>query len=74
MIEIRSHHALMVAEDRMRDLRREADLRRRFEGVRRQPAPVREDRRRWRVADFVGLLVPKRAVKPRNATTSPKPL
>ena len=37
MIDFRSHQALMVAEDRMRDLRREADLRRRLEGVRRQP-------------------------------------
>ena len=38
MINFRSHHALMVAEDRMRDLRREADLRRRLresDGIRR---------------------------------------
>ena len=42
MIDFRSHQALMVAEDRMRDLRREADLQRRLEGVPRQPAPRRK--------------------------------
>ena len=57
MHDYRSHLALMLAEDRIRDRRREADLDRQLEDVRRQPEPRQEARRRWRVADFVGFLM-----------------
>ncbi len=74
MIDNRSHYALMVAEDRIRDLHREADVRRRLEGVRRQAAPRREGRRHWSIADAVNRLVLKREVKLRKTATSPEPL
>jgi hypothetical protein len=74
VIDYRAHYALMLAEDRIRDLHREADRDRLLESVRRQSGPRRGGRQRWSVADLVGLLVPRREVKPRNPTTSPKPL
>jgi hypothetical protein len=74
MIDYRSRYALIVAEDRIRDLRREADLRRQLKGFRRQSEPRRRGRFLWSVADLVSLLVPRREVEPRRTTTSPKPL
>jgi hypothetical protein len=74
MINYRSQYALMVAEDRMRELHREADLRRRLRGARSQPAPRRDNRRRWSMAAAVGLLEPRREATLAKTTSSPEPL
>ena len=65
MLDYRTHYAVMVTEDRIRDLRREASLRRRLEGAPR-PTPRRAGRRRWNVADLVDLILPKRGSKTRT--------
>jgi len=63
--------ALMVNEDRVRSHLRERSRQRQLEGLPRRQEPRSKGRRRWSIANAVGLLVPKREVK---LPTSPKPL
>ncbi len=66
------HYAVMATEDRVRSHRRERDLHARLEGVRRRSELRLEGRRRWSIADLVGLVVTKsrRAVKTRTRPRS----
>ena len=66
--------AVMVNEDRVRSHLRERNRERQLDGLPRAQEPRSKGRRRWTIADAVGLLVPKRGVKLRKTTTSPKPL
>ena len=49
--------AVILNEDRVRSHLRERSIHKQLEGVRRQPVPRSADRRRWTIADLVGLLV-----------------
>jgi hypothetical protein len=73
MTDYRSQYALMLAEDRIRDRRREADLQRLLEGIPRHSERRLRGRRRWTIADLFSLLAPKREVAQPKTTTVPKP-
>lgn len=63
MLDYRFHYAVMVTEERVRSLQRERRLLTQLGRVRRLPEPRPEGRRRWSVADFVGLVVPNRGAR-----------
>ena len=63
MFDYRFHYAVMVAEDRIRERHREADLQRRREGAPRQQEARPEDHHRWSIADLIGILVPSRGAR-----------
>ncbi len=63
MLDYRFHYAVMAAEERVRTLHRERSLQTQLGQVRRLPEPRPQGRRRWSVADFVGLVVPDRGAR-----------
>lgn len=60
MPDFRFHYAVTLADERIRNLRRERRMQIYQGRDRRLPEPRPKSRGRWSVADFVSLLVPNR--------------
>ena len=65
--------AVIVNEDRVRSHLRERSIRKQLEGVRRQPKPRLAGRRRWSIADLVGILAAIRAARFSRGARPPAP-
>ena len=63
MLDCRFHYAVMVTEERVRNVLRDRSLQTQLVRIRPSPVPRPEGRRSWSIADFEGVIVPNRGAR-----------